>query len=99
MVGDKFTFNKREYAAIWAGGDGSMDLDLFVVDMTVTYRLDQRPGDSCWVEFVLEATEYQALIINWGAKANKFSPCSTNRRKGQVQVKVQARAAQSAPKA
>lgn len=73
-VGDTFTFNKGEYAAIWAGGDGSTDLDLFVVDKDGRIiASDQRPGDSCWVEFVPEATEYKVIIVNWGAKANKFS--------------------------
>ncbi len=73
-AGDKFTFNKGEYAAIWVGGDGGTDLDLFVIDKDGRIiAADQRPGDSCWVEFVPEETEYQVLIVNWGAKPNKFS--------------------------
>ncbi|MBP9890275.1 MAG: hypothetical protein KBG84_00090 [Planctomycetes bacterium] len=74
MAGDKFTFTKGEYAAVWVGGDGSTDLDLFVVDKDgKIVAADQRPGDSCWVEFVPTEGEYQVLIVNWGNKANKFS--------------------------
>lgn len=73
-AGDKFTFSKGEYAAIWVGGDGSSDLDLFVIDSNnQIVAADQRPGDSCWVEFFPAETEYTVLIVNWGNKPNKFS--------------------------
>ena len=73
-IAEKFAFAKGEYAAIWVGGDGSSDLDLFIFDAAgQVVAADQRPGDSCWVEFVPQESEYTVVIVNWGDKANKFS--------------------------
>jgi len=75
QVAEKLTFKVGELAAIWVGGDGSTDLDLYILDAAgkVVIASDTRPGDSCWVEWVPTEAEYFLLVINWGAKKNSFT--------------------------
>ncbi|KAA0211605.1 hypothetical protein EDM80_11030 [bacterium] len=74
-VVEKMTFTVGELAAIWVGGDGTTDLDLFIFDSTgkVLIASDTRPGDSCWVEWVPTESTYYIQIVNWGPKKNTFT--------------------------
>ncbi len=58
-----------------AGGDGSTDLDLFVVDKDGRIVASDLPPRRLLLGRVCarNETEYQVMIVNWGAKANKFS--------------------------
>ncbi|MBK9974565.1 MAG: hypothetical protein IPP14_07305 [Planctomycetes bacterium] len=68
-------FKKGELAAVWVGGQGDGELDLYILDAAGNrVASDETKGDSCWCDWTPKAdAEFKIIILNRSDKKNSFS--------------------------
>lgn len=69
------TFKKGELAAVWVGGTGKGEVDLYVYDSAgKLVASDETKGDSCWCDWTPKAQgDYTIKIINRSSTAVNIS--------------------------